>query len=256
MHFAGLKAVGESAAQPLSYYDNNVGGTIALLAAMDRAKVRSIVFSSSATVYGDPDTVPVTEEAPRAATNPYGRSKIIIEDMLADLRASNPAWRVALLRYFNPVGAHPSGLIGEEPRGVPGNLMPYLAQVAAGLLPYVTIFGDDYPTSDGTGIRDYIHVMDLAEGHVAALDHLGREGGMLTANLGCGRGYSVKEMIGAFGRASGKPLPYVVGPRRPGDIARCWAAVESAQRLLGWQARRGLDAMCADAWRWQSRCGG
>jgi len=256
LHFAGLKAVGESVAKPLEYYDNNVAGTLQLLAAMRRAEVKTVVFSSSATVYGDPAALPVREDAPRGATNPYGRSKLMIEDILADLHAAEPDWRIARLRYFNPVGAHESGLIGEEPRGTPNNLMPYVAQVAAGLRPSLNVWGDDWPTPDGTGVRDYIHVMDLAEGHVAALDHLERAGGILTVNLGTGRGVSVLEMVEAFGRASGRPIPYNVAPRRPGDIASCWADPARAERLLGWRARRDVAAMCADAWRWQQSLSG
>ena len=251
MHFAGLKAVGESVAQPLEYYDNNVNGTLQLLAAMRHAKVGTLVFSSSATVYGDPASVPIREDAPRSATNPYGRSKLMIEDILADLHHAEPDWRIARLRYFNPVGAHESGRIGEAPSGVPNNLMPYVAQVAAGLRPSLNIWGNDWPTPDGTGVRDYIHVMDLAEGHVAALDHLERRGGLLTVNLGTGRGCSVLEMVGAFERASGRQVPYNMAPRRAGDIAQCWADPALARQLLGWQAKRDVEQMCADAWRWQ-----
>jgi len=252
MHFAGLKAVGESVAQPLAYYDNNVNGTLQLLAAMQRAQVRLLVFSSSATVYGDPARVPIPEDAPRSATNPYGRSKLMIEDMLADLHVAEPGWRIARLRYFNPVGAHESGLIGESPQGTPNNLMPYIAQVATGLRPSLNVWGGDWPTPDGTGVRDYIHVMDLAEGHVAALDYLERQGGLLTVNLGTGRGYSVLEMAQAFEQASGRPVPCQIAPRRPGDIAQCWADTGLAKQLLGWEARRDLAQMCADAWRWQA----
>ena len=255
IHFAGLKAVGESVAQPLAYYDNNVRGTLELLAAMGRAKVKTLVFSSSATVYGDPASVPIREDFPRSATNPYGRSKLMIEDILADLHRAEPDWRIALLRYFNPVGAHASGLIGEDPQGVPNNLLPYVAQVAAGKREYLSVWGNDYPTPDGTGVRDYIHVCDLAEGHIAALDYLAREGGLLTVNLGTGRGHSVLEMVAAFERASGRPVPYRIAPRRPGDIAQCWADPALAQKLLGWSAKRDLDAMCADAWRWQRQSG-
>ncbi|RLJ63662.1 UDP-glucose 4-epimerase GalE [Sulfurisoma sediminicola] len=251
MHFAGLKAVGESVSRPLAYYDNNVRGTLELLGAMRRADVRTLVFSSSATVYGDPAEVPVTENSPRSATSPYARSKLFIEDTLSDLHAAEPDWRIACLRYFNPVGAHESGLIGESPQGIPNNLMPYVAQVAAGMRPYVSVFGGDYPTPDGTGVRDYIHVMDLAEGHLAALNYLGREGGLVTVNLGTGRGYSVLEVIGTFAAASTRPVPHRMVARRPGDVARYWATADLAQRLLGWQARRDLHTMCADAWRWQ-----
>jgi UDP-glucose 4-epimerase len=251
IHFAGLKAVGESVAKPLEYYDNNVRGTLELLAAMRRAGVGTMVFSSSATVYGDPASVPIREDFPRSSTNPYGRSKLIIEDILADLYGAEPGWRIARLRYFNPVGAHESGLIGEDPQGIPNNLMPYIAQVAAGQREFLNVFGNDYPTPDGTGIRDYIHVMDLAEGHVAALNYLDDKGGLLTVNLGTGRGYSVLEMARAFEQASGRPVPYRFAPRRPGDIAQCWADPTLASQLLGWKAARGLEAMCTDAWRWQ-----
>jgi len=254
MHFAGLKAVGESVVKPLDYYDNNVNGTLQLLAAMRRVEVRTFVFSSSATVYGDPSSVPIREDFPRAATNAYGRSKLMIEDILADLHQAEAGWRIARLRYFNPVGAHKSGLIGEDPRDVPNNLMPFLAQVASGRQKCLRIWGDDYPTSDGTGVRDYIHVVDLAEGHVAALDYLHQCGGLLTVNLGTGRGYSVLEMAKAFEQASGRVIPFKIGPRRAGDIAQCWADSHLAHRLLGWKAGRGLEQMCADAWRWQQWC--
>lgn len=251
MHFAGLKAVGESNQKPVEYYDNNVGGTLQLLAAMRRAGIKTLVFSSSATVYGDAAAMPVREDFPRSATNPYGRSKLMIEDIFADLQAAEPDWCIARLRYFNPVGAHDSGLIGEAPQGTPNNLMPYVAQVAAGLRPSLNVWGGDWPTPDGTGVRDYIHVMDLAEGHVAALDYLERAGGMVTVNLGTGRGHSVLEMVRAFERVSGRPVPYNVAPRRQGDIAQCWADTRLAKQLLGWQATRDIDTMCADAWRWQ-----
>lgn len=252
VHFAGLKAVGESVEKPLEYYDNNVHGTLRLLAAMGRAKVRAFVFSSSATVYGDPATsVPIGEDFPRSATNPYGRSKLIVEDILADLHRAEPDWRIARLRYFNPVGAHESGLIGENPQGIPNNLMPFVAQVAAGRREFLNVWGNDYPTPDGTGVRDYIHVMDLAEGHAAALRYLNKKGGLLTVNLGTGRGYSVLDMVEAFEQASGRPIPYKIAPRRAGDIAQCWADPSLAQRLLGWKATRGLEQMCADGWRWQ-----
>ncbi|GAB1391886.1 UDP-glucose 4-epimerase GalE [Rhodocyclaceae bacterium] len=255
LHFAGLKAVGESNEKPIEYYDNNVGGSLQLLAAMRRAGVKTLVFSSSATVYGDAASMPVCEDFPRSATNPYGRSKLMIEDILADVYTAESDWRIARLRYFNPVGAHESGLIGENPRGVPNNLMPYIAQVATGLHPSLNIWGDDWPTPDGTGVRDYIHVMDLAEGHVAALDYLERAGGMATVNLGTGRGYSVLEMVRAFEHASGRPVPYRMAPRRQGDIAQCWADTRLAHALLGWQARRSLAQMCRDAWCWQNRQG-
>ncbi len=252
MHFAGLKAVGESVEKPLEYYDNNVCGTLELLTAMQRAGVRTIVFSSSATVYGDPASVPIREDFPRSATNPYGRSKLMIEDILGDLDRAEPGWNIARLRYFNPVGAHETGLIGEDPQGIPNNLMPFVAQVAIGRRERLSVFGNDYPTPDGTGVRDYIHVMDLAEGHVAALDWLRREGGMLTVNLGTGQGYSVLDMVRAFEQASGRPVPYETVARRAGDIAACWADPSLARRLLGWEAKRGINGMCADAWRWQT----
>ena len=251
IHFAGLKAVGESVARPLAYYDNNVNGTLVLVDAMLRANVRRLVFSSSATVYGDPHALPIREDFPVQTTNPYGASKAMIERVLTDVAASDPAWRVALLRYFNPVGAHESGLIGEDPAGVPNNLMPYVAQVAVGKLARLTIHGDDYPTRDGTGERDYIHVVDLAKGHLAALEHLDALDGAVPINLGTGRGSTVREMIAAFAAASGRTVDHVVGPRRPGDIASCYAEVGRASSLLGWRAELDLDRMCADVWRWQ-----
>jgi len=253
IHFAGLKSVGESVAQPLSYYDCNVGGTLALCAVMNDVGVKTLIFSSSATVYGDPQSVPIREDAPRSTTNPYGASKLMIEDMLADLARSDGAWRIARLRYFNPVGAHESGLIGEAPSGIPNNLMPYVAQVASGQRERLSVYGGDYPTPDGTGVRDYIHVMDLAEGHLAALDYLAGQCGLLTVNLGTGRGYSVLEMVRSFEEASGRPVPYSIVARRPGDIAACYADPALAEKLLGWKARRGIDDMCRDAWRWQCR---
>ncbi len=252
LHFAGLKAVAESVEKPLLYYDNNVSGTLCLLESMAEAQVRTLVFSSSATVYGDPHAVPITEDFPLAATNPYGRTKLIIEDMLRDAAKADARWRVALLRYFNPVGAHESGLIGEDPRGTPNNLMPYVAQVAAGLRPSLSIYGADYPTPDGTGVRDYIHVVDLAQGHLAALTALAQQPGVLTTNLGTGRGYSVLEMIKAFSAVSGRKIDYRIVGRRPGDVAACYADPTLAWRVMGWRARRGVEAMCADAWRWQS----
>ena len=252
IHFAGLKAVGESVAQPLRYYDCNVVGTLRLLEAMARADVRTLVFSSSATVYGDPATVPIKEDFPLAATNPYGATKLHIEDMLRDLHCADERWRFALLRYFNPVGAHESGLIGEDPNGEPNNLMPYIAQVAVGKRPQLRVFGDDYPTPDGTGVRDYIHVMDLAQGHLDALRALQQRGGLITTNLGTGRGYSVLEMVQAFTRACGHDIAYAMTARRPGDVASCYADPSHADEVLGWQATRGVDAMCADHWRWQS----
>ena len=251
IHFAGLKAVGESVAQPLRYYDCNVGGAVALCAAMAEAGVKNLIFSSSATVYGDPAAVPIREDFPTGATNPYGRSKLMIEDVLADVHKSDASWRIARLRYFNPVGAHESGLIGEEPSGIPNNLMPYVAQVAEGRRERLSVYGNDYPTRDGTGIRDYIHVVDLAEGHLAALRYLEDKGGLLTVNLGTGRGCSVLEMVAAFEKASGCPIPYQIIDRRPGDIAECWADPAAAQKLLGWRATRDVDAMCRDTWRWQ-----
>ena len=251
LHFAGLKAVGESVEKPLDYYDNNVQGTLQLLAAMRRAQVKTLVFSSSATVYGDSARVPICEDFPRSATNPYGRGKLMVEDILADLHRAEPDWRIARLRYFNPVGAHESGLIGEDPQGIPNNLMPFIAQVAAGQRELLNVWGDDYATPDGTGVRDYIHVIDLAEGHIAALDYLTRQGGLLTVNLGTGHGHSVLDMIKAFEHASGRPIPYKVAPRRTGDIAQCWADPSLAHKLLGWKAKRGLEQMCVDAWRWQ-----
>ena len=252
LHFAGLKAVGESVSQPLRYFHNNVTGTLVLLEVMDQHQVRTLVFSSSATVYGDPHAVPITEDFPLSATNPYGRSKLMIEEILRDLHRAEPSWRVGILRYFNPVGAHPSGRIGEDPDGIPNNLLPYVAQVAVGRLPELAVFGNDYPTPDGTGVRDYIHVMDLAEGHVRALDRLAASPGLHVWNLGTGRGYSVLEMVAAFERASGRKVPYWVAPRRAGDVAACWADPGRAREELGWTASRGLDEMCADAWRWQA----
>ncbi len=253
LHFAGLKAVGESTQIPLAYYDNNVQGSVLLLAAMQRADVRCIVFSSSATVYGDPQKLPLTEDHPRSATNPYGHTKLVVEDILENLYRSEAGWRIARLRYFNPVGAHPSGLIGEAPQGIPNNLMPYVAQVAAGQRTKVQVFGNDYDTPDGTGVRDYIHVMDLAQGHVQALRHcLEKEQELLTVNLGTGKGYSVLDMIRAFEQASGKTIPYDLVARRPGDIAACWADTEMAYQKLGWRAEKGIQEMCDDAWRWET----
>jgi UDP-glucose 4-epimerase len=253
IHFAGLKAVGESVSQPLRYYDNNVVGSLQLFQAMDRAGVKSLVFSSSATVYGDPASVPIREDFPLSATNPYGRSKLIIEDMLRDISVSDASWRIALLRYFNPVGAHESGLIGEAPSGIPNNLLPYIAQVAEGRRDALSVYGNDYPTIDGTGVRDYIHVVDLAIGHVKTLDKLATGSGVVTYNLGTGRGNSVLEMVRAFEHASGKPVPYQIVARRPGDIASCYADPSFAEAELGWKAERDVAQMCADAWRWQSQ---
>lgn len=252
IHFAGLKAVGESVEQPLRYYDNNVNGTLVLLETMAKFGVKTLVFSSSATVYGDPAAVPIYEHFPLSATNPYGRSKLMIEDMLRDLYRSDPGWRIALLRYFNPVGAHESGLIGEEPNGIPNNLLPYIAQVADGRRALLSVYGGDYPTPDGTGMRDYIHVVDLALGHLKTLDKLAAGPGIVTYNLGTGRGNSVLEMVRAFEQASGRPVPYQIVARRPGDIAACYADAGLAERELGWKAERGIAQMCADAWRWQS----
>jgi len=253
VHFAGLKAVGESVEKPLLYYDNNVAGTIALCEEMARAGVKRIVFSSSATVYGDPASVPIREDFPvGATTNPYGRSKYIIEEILRDVHQASPDWSVALLRYFNPVGAHESGLIGEDPRGIPNNLMPYIAQVASGRREYLSVFGGDYPTPDGTGVRDYIHVVDLARGHVRALDVLAKTAGVQVWNLGTGHGYSVLDMVRAFGKACGREVPYKIVDRRPGDIAQCWADPAQAERDLNWRAQFDLARMCEDTWRWQS----
>lgn len=252
IHFAGLKAVGESVAQPLRYYHNNVSGTLVLCDAMRRAGVKNMVFSSSATVYGDPASVPIREDFPTSATNPYGRSKLMVEELLGDLYVSDKTWNVALLRYFNPVGAHISGRIGEDPADIPNNLMPYIAQVAVGRREHLSVFGSDYPTHDGTGVRDYIHVMDLAEGHVKALQWLERGLGLKAFNLGTGQGYSVLDMLHAFERACGQKLPYVLTDRRPGDVACCYADPAMAAEELGWRAELGLEAMCADAWRWQS----
>ena len=252
MHFAGDKAVGESVAQPLKYYRNNIGGAVSLLEAMQAAGCRTLVFSSSATVYGDPASVPITESFPRSHTNPYGHTKLVIEDMLAAMGVADPSWRLGVLRYFNPVGAHPSGQIGEDPGGIPNNLMPYVAQVAVGKRPCLSVYGNDYPTPDGTGVRDYIHVVDLAEGHLAALAALQTRSGWNVWNLGTGQGYSVLEMLQSFEAASGRRVPYRIAPRRPGDIAQCWADPTKARQELGWQAQRGLAEMMADAWRWQA----
>ncbi|SMC29579.1 UDP-glucose 4-epimerase [Andreprevotia lacus DSM 23236] len=252
IHFAGWKAVGESVQKPLEYYDNNVVGTVRLLEAMKAADVKSLVFSSSATVYGDPHAVPITESFPLSATNPYGRSKLMIEDMLRDLHVSDESWNLALLRYFNPVGAHESGLIGEDPQGIPNNLMPFVAQVAVGKREQLSVFGNDYPTPDGTGVRDYIHVVDLARGHVKALEKLAQKPGLITTNLGTGQGYSVLDMVQAFENASGRKIPYQIVARRPGDIAACYADPARAFELLGWKAEKNLQDMCTDSWRWQS----
>lgn len=252
VHFAALKAVGESTARPLAYYRNNIGGLLTLAETMQCRGIKALVFSSSATVYGTPEQLPIREDAALAAVNPYGATKLMGENILRDLERADPDWRIALLRYFNPVGAHESGLIGEHPQGTPNNLMPYITQVAVGKLPRLRIFGGDYDTPDGTGVRDYIHVLDLAEGHVAALRHLLDDRRSITANLGTGTGYSVLQMVHAFERASGRPVPHEIVSRRVGDVAACYADASLARERLRWQARRGLDAMCADSWRWQA----
>lgn len=253
IHFAGFKAVGESVAKPLAYYQNNITSTLHLCQAMQRHGVRNIVFSSSATVYGAPATVPIREDFPLSCTNPYGRTKLMIEEILRDLHTADPAWNVALLRYFNPVGTDPSGRIGEDPNGIPNNLMPYIAQVAVGKLEQLSVFGNDYPTPDGSAVRDYIHVVDLALGHLAALRKLEQAPGVITYNLGTGRGTSVLEMVAAFARAAGRPVPFRIAPRRPGDVPQCFADTSLAERELGWRATRGIDRMCADHWAWQSQ---
>jgi UDP-glucose 4-epimerase len=252
VHFAALKAVGESVSMPLSYYDNNLGSLLTLCQAMEAADVYKLVFSSSATVYGNPHTVPIREDFPLSATNPYGQTKLMAEQILRDLEHANPAWRVGYLRYFNPVGAHESGLLGEDPRGIPNNLMPYVARVAAGKLERLNVFGGDYPTPDGTGVRDYIHVVDLALGHLRALDYLSSATEGFTVNLGTGQGYSVLEVVAAYEKAAERPIPYAIVGRRPGDIATCYADPARAHSLLGWRAERTLDDMCRDSWRWQS----
>jgi UDP-glucose 4-epimerase len=252
VHFAALKAVGESSQRPLAYYANNVGGLLTVCQALQQKGVKRFVFSSSATVYGDPESLPLHEGSRLSVTNPYGQSKLMSETILSDLGAADPEWQTACLRYFNPVGAHESGRIGEDPRGTPNNLMPYVAQVAIGRQSQLQVFGNDYPTPDGTGVRDYIHVCDLAEGHVAALRRLFEHRGSFTVNLGTGRGCSVLDLVKAYASASGRAVPYQVMPRRPGDVAACWADPTLAHRLLGWQARHDLDRMCQDSWRWQS----
>lgn len=252
IHFAGLKAVGESNQIPLTYYRNNVAATVNILEVMGAHNVKNFVFSSSATVYGDPASVPIDESFPTSATNPYGRSKLMVEEILADLYKSDNSWNIARLRYFNPVGSHESGLIGEDPNDIPNNLMPYISQVAVGKLKQLSVFGDDYATIDGTGVRDYIHVVDLALGHLKALDKLMTNPGLVTYNLGTGQGYSVLEMVKAFEQASGKTVAYQISPRREGDIAQCYAATELAERELGWKAERSISDMTADTWRWQS----
>ncbi len=253
IHFAGLKAVGESVDRPLAYYQNNIAGTATLCEVMAEAGVKRLVFSSSATVYGNPEKLPIREDFPLGASNPYGRTKLFIEEMLRDLFAADPSWRLAILRYFNPIGAHPSGRIGEDPQDIPNNLFPFLTQVAVGRRERLEVFGDDYPTPDGTGVRDYIHVVDLALGHLKALERLAAGPGMVTCNLGTGRGYSVLEIVHSFERVSGRTIPYQVVDRRPGDIAACWADPSLAASELGWKAFRSLDEMCADGWRWQEK---
>ncbi|WP_087046712.1 UDP-glucose 4-epimerase GalE [Caballeronia ptereochthonis] len=253
IHFAALKAVGESVAMPIEYYANNIGSLLAVLKVMKERNVRNFVFSSSATVYGVPESVPIDESFPLSATNPYGQSKLIAEQILRDLEVSDPSWRIATLRYFNPVGAHESGLIGEDPAGVPNNLMPYVAQVAVGKLERLRVFGSDYETHDGTGVRDYIHVVDLARGHIAAIEALNRLDRSFVVNLGTGQGYSVLDVVKAFEAASGKRVPYELVPRRPGDVAACYADPSAAAELIGWRAEHGIERMCADHWRWQSQ---
>ncbi len=254
IHFAGLKAVGESVSIPLKYYHNNLTGTFILCELMQKYQVKNLVFSSSATVYGDPHSVPISEDFPLSATNPYGKTKLMIEDILKDLHYSDNTWNIALLRYFNPIGAHPSGIIGEDPNGIPNNLVPYISQVAVGKHKEVRVFGNDYDTPDGTGVRDYIHVVDLAKGHVKALEKLKKEHvGIRPYNLGTGKGYSVFDMIKAYSKACGKDLPYTLMERRPGDIAACYAETRRAQEELGWAAEKGIDEMCSDSWRWQSQ---
>ena len=254
IHFAGFKAVGESVSKPVEYYHNNIENTLVLIDVMRNHGCKSIIFSSSSTVYGDPDNPPVTEEDPKKpATNPYGWTKWMIEQILMDVHTADPEWDVVLLRYFNPIGAHPSGLIGEDPKGIPNNLVPYVAQVAVGKLEAVQIFGNDYPTPDGTGVRDYIHVVDLARGHVCAIRKLETNCGLFICNLGTGKGYSVLEVLHAFEKACGKQIPYVIDPRRPGDIAECYADPTKAKNELGWVAQYGIEDMCADSWNWQQK---
>ena len=253
IHFAGLKAVGESCMMPLKYFKNNIAGTVNLLEVMDKYNVKNLVFSSSATVYGDPETVPVTEEFSTSATNPYGRTKLMIEEILKDLYAADKEWNIAILRYFNPIGAHESGEIGEDPNGIPNNLVPYIAKVAMGILERVNVFGNDYDTPDGTGIRDYIHVVDLALGHIKAIEKLTDKPGLVIYNLGTGRGYSVLEIIQNYEKACNKKLPYVITDRRPGDIATSYADPSKAERELGWKARKGIEQMCRDSYNWQSK---
>lgn len=250
IHFAGLKAAGESVENPIDYYENNVNGSVNLLTAMKNAKIDTIVYSSSAAVYGEPDMVPIQEDTPCGPTSPYGQSKLMVENILSDLSAAEPEWKIARLRYFNPVGAHQSGLIGEDPGGIPDNLMPYIVQVATGHREKLQVFGDDYPTPDGSGVRDYVHVMDLAEGHQAALRHCQNNTGLLTVNMGTGQGISVMQLIEVFERETGQQVPYEVVDRRAGDVARCWAETTLAKQVLAWTAKRSLGDMCADAWRW------
>ncbi len=254
IHFAGLKAVGESVEKPLEYYDNNVNGSLVLTRAMREAGVKTLIFSSSATVYGEPETVPITEDFPTGATtNPYGRSKYMVEECLRDLFTAEKDWSISVLRYFNPVGAHSSGTMGEDPQGIPNNLMPFIAQVAVGRREHLAVFGNDYETPDGTGIRDYIHVMDLADGHIAALQAVGKKAGLHVYNLGTGKGSSVLDMVDAFGKACGKPVPYQIYPRRSGDIGECWSNPDKAERELSWKAQKSVNDMAEDAWRWQSQ---
>ena len=254
IHFAGLKAVGESVAKPIEYYDNNLYSTLVLLKVMKKHNVKKIIFSSSATVYGTPKELPITEETPTGGTtNPYGTSKLFQEQILRDVHVADPSWTIVLLRYFNPIGAHESGLIGEDPKGIPNNLVPYIAQVAVGKLDHLNVFGDDYDTPDGTGVRDYIHVVDLARGHVKAINYIFTNPGLDIINLGTGVGYSVLDMVRAFAKACGKEIPYEIKPRREGDIAMCYADPAKAARVLGWKAERGLEEMCEDTWRWQSQ---
>ena len=253
IHFAGLKAVGESVVKPWEYYENNIAGTLTLVDVMRKHGVKNIIFSSSATVYGDPAQIPITEECPKGqCTNPYGWTKSMLEQILTDIQKADPEWNVVLLRYFNPIGAHESGIMGEDPKGIPNNLLPYIAQVAVGKLEKVHVFGNDYPTPDGTGVRDYIHVVDLAIGHVKAIEHCSDKEGVHIYNLGTGNGYSVLDIVKAFSKACGKEIPYQIDPRRPGDIAECYADPAKAKAELGWEAKRGIDEMCADSWRWQS----
>ena len=254
IHFAGLKAVGESVQKPLEYYKNNISGTLEMCDVMRQHNVKNIIFSSSATVYGDPLEIPITEECPKQSpTNPYGQTKTMLEQVLMDIHRADPEWNVTLLRYFNPIGAHKSGLIGEDPKGIPNNLLPYVAQVAIGKLKCVGVFGNDYDTPDGTGVRDYIHVVDLARGHVKAIEKFKENKGVLIYNLGTGNGYSVLQVIEAFGKACGKKIPYEIKPRRAGDIATCYCDPSKAKRELGWEAEYGIDEMCADSWKWQTQ---